>query len=99
MLGCRPPREKEPTTMPSPVSPSELPVLPVLIDGEWLASTAEAVREVRNPATLELLGRVSDCGSIDVDRAVSAARRAQLGWWRLPGVEKATLLHEVARRI
>src|SRR4051812_7834908 len=74
-------------------------VLPVLINGKWVASRAPASREVRNPATLELLGRVSDCTVEEVAQAVAAARAAQVSWWRIPGVEKATLLHEVARRI
>jgi Aldehyde dehydrogenase family len=53
----------------------------------------------RDLATLELLGRVPDCGPADVARAVAAAKAAQRGWWKVPGVEKAKLLREVGARI
>ena len=74
-------------------------IAPVLIDGGWRPPRVGATREVRNPATLELLGAVADCGAEDVDAAVAAARRAQPAWWRIPGVEKARYLHQVAARI
>ena len=71
----------------------------VFIDGNWIDTHSKQTREIRNPATLELLGTVSDCDRQDVDAAVSSARRAQKEWWKKPGVEKANLLREVAARI
>ena len=71
----------------------------VFIDGNWINSRSQQTREIRNPATLELLGTVSDCDKEDVDLAVNSARRAQREWWKKPGVEKASLLREVAARI
>ena len=64
----------------------------VLIDGAWVRASTAVNREIRNPATLDLLGLVADCGPDDVGRAVEAAARAQPGWWRVPGVEKAGYL-------
>jgi acyl-CoA reductase-like NAD-dependent aldehyde dehydrogenase len=72
---------------------------PILINGRWGPATANGTREIRNPATLDVLGTVSDCNANDVRSAVAAARQAQVAWWRMPGVEKGTLLHDVARRI
>jgi len=74
-------------------------VAPVLIDGAWVPARAGATREIRNPATLELLGLVADCGPDDVAAAVGAAARAQPAWWRVPGVEKASYLRTIAARL
>ena len=50
---------------------------PILVEGSWISARASATREIRNPATLDLLGRVPDCGADDVAAAVGAAARAQ----------------------
>ena len=74
-------------------------VAPILIDGAWISARARTTREVRSPATLELLGVVPECDPHDVAAAVEAAARAQPGWWRIPGVEKAHYLHDIATKI
>ena len=56
-------------------------------------------REIRNPATGELVGVAADCGAEDVDRAVRAARAAQAAWGKLPGLEKAIALRRVGEAI
>jgi acyl-CoA reductase-like NAD-dependent aldehyde dehydrogenase len=56
----------------------------ILINGAWVDALTDASREIHNPATLELLGRVPDCGPKDVARAVAAAKAAQRGWWKVP---------------
>ena len=66
-------------------------VAPILIDGAWIPARARATREVRNPATLDLLGLVADCGPDDVAAAVEAAARAQPSWWRVPGRREGEL--------
>jgi len=74
-------------------------VSPILINGRWIAAGSGGTRPVHNPATLELVGTAPDCGNADVDAAVQAASRAQPGWWRVPGVDKAKLLREVGAKI
>lgn len=71
----------------------------IFIDGAWVPSGSPTLREIRNPASGDLLGRVPDCGREDVDRAVRSARSAQRSWERTPAVEKAVLLHKVAHDI
>src|SRR5580693_9888602 len=71
----------------------------ILIDGTWVDARTETRREITNPATLKVLGAVPDCGPADVARAVAAAKAAQRGWWKVPGVEKAKLLRELGARI
>src|SRR5258708_7688678 len=71
----------------------------ILINGAWVDALSGTSREIKNPATLQLLGSVPDCGPADVARAVAAAKAAQHGWWKVPGVEKAKLLREIGARI
>jgi aldehyde dehydrogenase (NAD+) len=51
-----------------------------------------------NPATEETLALVAKAGAVDIDRAVSAARRAQKrSWGALSGRERAKYLFRIAR--
>ncbi len=79
------------TTTPSPA--------PILVGGRWEAARSTVTREIRNPATGELVGLAADCGAEDVDRAVRSARAAQGAWGKLPGLEKAILLRKVGEAI
>ncbi len=53
----------------------------LLIDGKWVPSISGRSFETRNPATGDLLARVSEGGDADIDLAVAAARRAFVGPW------------------
>lgn len=65
------------------------------IDGSW--SPAEGTFDDLNPATGELLARVSSGTAADVDRAVRAARAALEGaWGATPGVGRGVLLNRLA---
>jgi len=68
------------------------------IDGSKANGKRSAIA-VLDPATEEVLDHVARGTSADADRAVQAARRALAGWRFVPGVEKAALLREVARRM
>lgn len=68
------------------------------INQRWQAASADTI-PVLNPATGRVLDRVARGNAADVRRAVQAARKAFASWRWMPGVEKAQLLHEVARRI
>ena len=67
----------------------------ILVNGKWIGALSDRMRTITNPATLAELGTVPDCSPPDVDRAVAAARAAQLDWWKVPGVEKARLLRQI----
>lgn len=71
---------------------------PMFINGDWVRVQGPP-REVRNPATLELLGSVPECGAAEVERAVAAARVAQLDWCRVPAADRHALLMEIGARI
>ena len=55
--------------------------------------------EVTNPATGQVIARVSQGGAADVDAAVKAARAAQGKWAALPGHDRARHLYALARHI
>src|SRR2546426_10570322 len=54
---------------------------------------------VINPANEEVVGEIPRGNADDADRAVRAAREAFLKWRWVSGIEKATMLHQVAAEI
>ena len=50
------------------------------IGGEWVGAETENSREVRNPATGDLLAEVPLSEAEDVDRAARTAREAYRSW-------------------
>jgi betaine-aldehyde dehydrogenase len=49
-----------------------------------------------NPGTGESLGPVADCGSDDIDAAVTAAKKAFEDWRHVPPLERARMLKRIA---
>jgi betaine-aldehyde dehydrogenase len=70
----------------------------LLIDGEQVAGDGPPL-EVENPFTEEAVATVATPSAEQLDTAMGAARRAQVGWERTPAVERGEMLHEVARRL
>src|SRR5437764_15198281 len=72
----------------------------LFIGGELVEPVSGEARELREPATGELLARAAMAGEADVDRAVAAARAALDGpWGKTPGTERSRLLHALADAI
>ena len=72
---------------------------PVYIDGAWADARTASAREIKNPATLQALDTVPDCGAEDVERAVGAATAAQPAWGEMRQAERVALLREMAQRV
>jgi aldehyde dehydrogenase (NAD+) len=70
----------------------------LFIGGEWTPAGGEGF-DTLNPATGKPLARVTQASPADVDRAVRAARKAQVGWWTLGGHGRARYLYALARQI
>jgi len=69
----------------------------LFIDGTWVDSASGATFESIDPATGEVIARVAAGNSVDVDRAVAAARRALDGpWSRLTPAQRQTLMWRFA---
>ncbi len=69
------------------------------IGGEDVAASGGATIEVENPATEERIDDVPRGTGADVDRAVQSSARSFERWWRLPGLDRAELLHRVAANL
>jgi len=71
--------------------------------GVYIAGAAEAWqgegREIHNPATGELVARVTESTPEHVDRAVRAARDAFSDWSRLGYSDRGTILHACAEAL
>jgi acyl-CoA reductase-like NAD-dependent aldehyde dehydrogenase len=68
--------------------------------GPFIGGTAEPLsgeqREIVNPGTGELVGRVTDATAQDADRAVSAAHEAFKDWARLGYADRGKIIHACA---
>ncbi|HZI93993.1 MAG TPA: aldehyde dehydrogenase family protein [Patescibacteria group bacterium] len=68
------------------------------INGAWVDSAAKASFENRNPANTEdLVGSFARSTSVDVDRAVDAARAAYDGWRLTPAPKRAEILYRTGQ--
>jgi aldehyde dehydrogenase (NAD+) len=70
---------------------------PLLIGGEWVEAASGKTFQTLNPSTGEVLASVAEGGKEDIDRAVTAARRAFDGpWSRLKPFDRQNLLLKLA---
>lgn len=65
------------------------------IDGQWVAPATPRTLDVVNPATEAVAGRISMGSTVDVDRAVRAARKAFAGYSQTPVAQRVALLEAV----
>ncbi|MFL6073473.1 MAG: aldehyde dehydrogenase family protein [Mycobacteriales bacterium] len=75
------------------------PAYGMFVDGEFTDSADGERAKTINPATEEVLAEVAWASQSDVDRAMSAARRAAAGWAALPGRERGKYVYRIARLI
>ncbi len=69
------------------------------INGAYTTGSSGKVIEVRNPATEEIIDTAPAANAADVNQAVTAAQAAFPGWKKIPAVQKAEMLHEVAQKL
>ena len=69
------------------------------INGKWENPSSKRYFDVENPSTKEILGKVSQAGSADVDRAVDAASKAFRSWSKLTYHQRAKYLYAIARQV
>ena len=67
-----------------PQTANAVPTVPLLINGEWVDSSATEFRNVVNPATQEVLARVPLATASEVAAAVESAQRAFATWRHTP---------------
>lgn len=66
------------------------------INGEWVGSTGSKTIDVINPATEEVIGRISDGTIEDLNKAVEAARAAFPSFSQTSKEERIELLNRIA---
>ncbi|QFT84361.1 Lactaldehyde dehydrogenase [Halomonas sp. THAF12] len=76
---------------------SQQPVYQNYINGAFEAAGEHF--EVYNPANGEVLSRVPESRTVDVERALASARGAQKAWAAKPAVERAAYLRRIAAKI
>src|SRR6266478_6815515 len=69
------------------------------IDGQWTGSVSKKSFPIDNPATEEIIDDVPRANAKDADLAVEAAAEAFGEWRRVPGIERAALMHDFATRL
>ncbi|MCI0396493.1 MAG: aldehyde dehydrogenase family protein [Chloroflexi bacterium] len=72
---------------------------PMYINGRWLESDSGVTLSVLDPAREEVLENVPAGDAADAAKAVAAASAAFDQWRWTPGLERAEMLHEAARKI
>jgi len=71
----------------------------IWIGGKWVGSASRKSFPIDNPATEEILDEVPRGNAKDADLAVEAAGEAFQTWRKMPGLERAILMHEFAARL
>lgn len=71
----------------------------ILINGVWAEPAEAPSRSVENPATLQRLGTVAECGAPDIARAVAAARAALPAWHWTPTAVRAQLIDHLGSKV
>lgn len=68
----------------------------MFINNEWVPSTGQETRDIINPSTEEVIGKLSLGSKEDVDKAVASAKAAFDGWNRLGPGQRAKYLGALA---
>jgi len=73
----------------------------LFIDGAWVTPATNRQFDVVAPSSEETFARVAEAQATDIERAVAAARAAfdSGPWPRMPHVQRATFLRDMAREI
>jgi aldehyde dehydrogenase (NAD+) len=71
----------------------------IYIGGEWVASSGSGTIEVLNSTTEQVMGSIPDGTTEDVDRAVTAARKAFEPWSATSVDERADWLSRIAQAL
>jgi len=69
------------------------------INGGWVDAETDAVDNILNPATEEIVGTVQTASTGDATKALEAAAKAQLTWRRLPARTRADMLRSFCTEI
>ena len=69
------------------------------IDGKWIAPLSNLTIDVVSPSNEDIIGRIPAGTAADVDRAVTAARKALAAWSATTPSERATWLKKIQEQL
>ena len=69
------------------------------IDGKWQRSSSGETYNVINPATEEIIGKVSKANSSDVQKALKSAEKGLVVWRNTPPWERAKIIRKISELI
>jgi malonate-semialdehyde dehydrogenase (acetylating)/methylmalonate-semialdehyde dehydrogenase len=72
-----------------------VPILKNYIDGEWIESSSEHIREVLNPATGEVIAKVPMSTTSETEEAIQAAHKAFPRWRRTIPITRSRYFFEM----
>src|SRR5436305_5677900 len=78
---------------------SSAPSVPILVAGQFEASSSDRRGDVFNPSTGRVQAQVPFCTSEEIDRAVRAAADALPAWSETPAVERARVLFRFREKL
>lgn len=73
----------------------KIPIIPNYIDGQWCSSSGTETLDVINPATLEILAKVSLSPATELNDAVAIAQQTFTSWRRTPVTERIRYLFKL----
>jgi succinate-semialdehyde dehydrogenase/glutarate-semialdehyde dehydrogenase len=71
----------------------------MIIAGEWRDASDGGIKEIRNPATSEVVDRAPEGTQEDIDSAIDAAQTAYSRWASMPPSKRAGILFDAAHRL
>jgi aldehyde dehydrogenase len=80
-------------------TPDYLPQYGQFIGGQWVEGGSGKTIDLKNPATGEVLSRISAGNASDAKRAVDAAARALPAWAASAPAQRQEILYEIVRRL
>jgi len=66
------------------------------IDGKWQPSSNKETYDVINPATEEIIGKVSKASTIDVEKALKSAEKGFLIWKNFSPWDRSAIIRKIA---
>jgi hypothetical protein len=89
---------RDQTSTPTPTSVQSIETR-LFIGGEFVRAAEGGLIPVYNPHDNSLLAKVAEATSVDIDRAVDAARKAFPAWKRMAAADRGRLLLKLADAI
>ncbi len=71
----------------------------LFIDGKWVVPSSKKYFDSVNPSTKEKLAKISEASTADVNKAVTAAKKALPEWVKIGPHQRAKYLYALARQI